>query len=131
MVLVQQRQLGQPPPEARPPSGPWAHEAPKEPPSNEAPPSSSDPPPLGAIFAGGVLLGALAAWILLPPAAYRSNPSRWRPGAFERQVNELMARGYSEESARRIAASIGRQKYGQAEMTRRAKLGKRAKQRMR
>lgn len=76
-----------------------------------------------ALGVGGFVLGALAAWAVLP--TYRKNPS-WKPGAFDKMVRELMAKGHSEDSARRIAASAGRQKYGQAEMTHRSQMGKKA-----
>ena len=70
----------------------------------------------------GVAVGVAGA-MTLGGRSYQSNPD-WRPGAFDRMVDELVAQGHSEDSARRIAASIGRRKYGQAEMTRRSKLGK-------
>lgn len=74
------------------------------------------------------VLGGVAVTKAFSGPSYRSNPA-WRPGAFQRMVDELVAQGHSEESARKIAASIGRAKYGQAEMTRRAQLGKKAKNR--
>ena len=75
-----------------------------------------------------VLLGVVVGVVgtrALEGRPYQSNPA-WKPGGFQRMVDELVAQGHSEDSARRIAASIGRRKYGQAEMTRRSKLGKKA-----
>jgi hypothetical protein len=46
-------------------------------------------------------------------------------GAFQRCVEELTARGGASDP-RAVCAAAGRRKYGQAEMTRRAKAGKRA-----
>ncbi len=45
-------------------------------------------------------------------------------GRFARLVQKLKRRGYSEESARRIAASIGRKKYGKKQMAKWAAQGR-------
>ena len=37
-------------------------------------------------------------------------------GSFARLVDELKAKGYSDERARRIAAAVGRKKYGARQM---------------
>jgi hypothetical protein len=46
-------------------------------------------------------------------------------GRFARLVDKLRARGYSAKSARAIAASIGRRKYGAKQMARWAAQGRR------
>ncbi|MCS7241253.1 hypothetical protein [Candidatus Caldatribacterium sp.] len=51
-------------------------------------------------------------------------------GRFKRLVNKLMKQGYSEESARKIAATIGRKKYGAKQMAKWAAEGRRRKLRM-
>lgn len=110
------------PPGGRPPSvgpvGPTTTAPPAAPPLQ----ASASPPGVLPVVLG---LGALAAVVAvaLSSDGYRSNPA-WKPGGFARMVNALVAKGYSEDSARRIAASAGRAKYGQKEMTRRSKLGK-------
>jgi len=45
-------------------------------------------------------------------------------GRFARLVDKLRARGYSAKSARAIAASIGRRKYGARQMARWAAAGR-------
>ena len=46
-------------------------------------------------------------------------------GTFRQMVKKLMAQGKSEEAARRIAYSIGVNKYGKKGMARKAKAGMR------
>jgi hypothetical protein len=50
-------------------------------------------------------------------------------GRFARLVDRLRARGYSEKSARAIAASIGRRKYGARQMARWAAQGRKRSRR--
>jgi hypothetical protein len=45
---------------------------------------------------------------------------------FKRLVNALVAKGRSEESARRIAYSVGVKKYGKRAMARKAAAGRKA-----
>lgn len=61
-------------------------------------------------------------------SAYEAARKRYRPGQggrFRALVSDLKARGYSEESARAIAATIGRRKYGSRQMARWAAAGRR------
>lgn len=136
-ILARRRSTLQGPPGGRPPTSPTGA---VDTPTTTAPPDpalqnaekrikelegelASMGPKHVALGVGGFILGAIAAWAVLP--TYQKNPA-WKPGAFDKRVNELMAQGHSEDSARRIAASIGRQKYGQAEMTHRSQMGKKA-----
>jgi len=60
--------------------------------------------------------------------AYKEARRRYRPGQggrFRALVRVLQARGYSAESARRIAAAIGRRKYGAKRMAQWAARGRR------
>lgn len=57
-----------------------------------------------------------------------------KPGsgkAFARLVRELEAKGYSEKSSKAIAATIGREKYGNKQMAKWAAEGRRRHQRQR
>lgn len=46
-------------------------------------------------------------------------------GAFKRLVGKLERQGKSESSAKKIAAAVGRKKYGKAGMARKAAAGRR------
>jgi hypothetical protein len=61
-------------------------------------------------------------------SAYERARRRYRPGQggrFRALVQDLKARGYSEERARAIAASIGQRKWGKRQMARWAAAGRR------
>jgi hypothetical protein len=50
-------------------------------------------------------------------------------GRFQRMVDRLKARGYSEKRARAIAASVGRRKYGARQMAQWAVQGRKRSRR--
>jgi len=50
-------------------------------------------------------------------------------GRFQRMVDRLRARGYSEKRARAVAAAVGRRKYGAKQMAQWAAAGRRRRSR--
>jgi len=56
---------------------------------------------------------AKLSWSALNSRKYKSKSTRLGGGGrFQMLVDELVENGFSEESARNIAASVGRKKYG-------------------
>jgi hypothetical protein len=67
-------------------------------------------------------------------SAYERARRQYAPGQggrFRALVQDLQSRGYSAERARRIAAAIGRRKYGARQMARWAAAGRRRRARRR